>query len=117
MKDQTNELYHYGEPASYICPTCLYADRGSASWPCRCCSRINMLEDHYTPADGEIGPTNGDEIRGKSDPALARFLRDKLKITCGNCPAEPLCISKYPKGGGAECLDTITEWLKQGAVK
>ena len=103
--------------AELICTKCRYSEVGADSRPCRCCSRINQIDDYFEPADGEETPTNGDEIRGKSDPALARFLRDKLKITCGNCPAEALCISKYPKGGGAECLDTITEWLKQGAIK
>ena len=98
-----------------ICTQCRYADVGGDNRPCRICTRINSFEDYFEPADGESWPTNGDEIRGKSDNGLAQFLRDKLKITCGNCPAEALCISKHPKGGGAECLDTITEWLKQEA--
>lgn len=110
-------IHDMTEPESYLCPTCRYADRGASAWPCRCCSRINLLEDHYEAQDGEIGPTHGDEIRALGDNGLAVFLRDKLKITCGNCPAEALCISKYPKGGGAECLDTITVWLKQEADK
>lgn len=103
------------DETTLICTRCRYADVGGDNRPCRNCIRINTLEDFFEPAEGENWPSNGDEIRGKSDNALARFLRDKLRITCGNCPAESLCISKYPKGGGAECLDTITAWLKQEA--
>lgn len=105
------------ENPTLICTTCRHNDRGGAMWPCRSCSRINSLEDYYEPADGEGWPSNGDEIRGKSDNALARFLRDKLKIACGNCPAEALCIATGQTRGGEACLNTITKWLKQGAEK
>ncbi len=104
------------ETTALICTKCRHADVGADNLPCRNCTRINSPEDYFEPADGESWPTNGDEIRGKSDNGLARFLRDKLKITCGNCPAEAFCIIHYPKCN-KECLETITEWLKQEAVK
>ena len=95
------------DPTTYICPTCEYADKGAASWPCRCCEVINKMGNYYTPKDGEKAEPK------PVDPTAAAYFKKRIKH-CGDCPANAECITAYrdqPDFGSAECIGVIAGWL------
>ena len=97
------------DPTTYICPSCEYADRGTESWPCRCCERINKRADYYTPKDGE----KAEEPMPVGYAAAADYFSKHINH-CGECPATLQCIQKHkdqPDFGGADCIGVIAEWL------
>ncbi len=99
------------DPTTYVCPTCEYGDRGTESWPCRCCERVNKRADYYTPKEGVK------EEPKPADPTAAAYFERHVKH-CGDCPANADCITAYPDQpdfGGAECIGVIADRLKGGA--
>lgn len=102
-----------------FCQICKYAGNSTAMWPCRCCSRINRMENHFTPADEDADDlsTHGDEIRALGDIGLAKFIIDRLHITCGNCPAEAACMLKSGQEtilpSSEACKHLFAFWLAQ----
>lgn len=100
-----------------FCRVCKYAANSAAMWPCRCCSRINRMEDYFTPADDDADdlPTHGDEIRALGNNGLAELIIERFHIHCGNCPAECDCIRTTADGnpifGSQACKTALAVWL------
>lgn len=96
---------------------CKYAGNSAAMWPCRCCERINRMEDYFEPMDedDENLPTNGDEIRALGNNGLAELIIERFHIHCGNCPAECDCIRTTADGnqifGSQACKTALAVWL------
>lgn len=101
-----------------FCRVCKYAANSESMWPCRCCIHINYLEDYFEPAydnDDEL-PSRGDAIRSLGNIGLAEFMLDRLHVECGNCPAEPICISGngpriFPRTNA--CKSVLAHWLSE----
>lgn len=102
-----------------FCQICKYSANSAAMWPCRCCSRINRMEDHFTPADedDENLPTHGDEIRALGNNGLAELIIERFHIHCGNCPAESVCMLKSGQEtilpSSEACKHLFAFWLAQ----
>lgn len=92
------------DPTTYICPTCEYADRGTESWPCRCCERINKRADYYTPKDGEKAV----EVKEYSPSCVScsrGSIADREGFTGVSCPIHgdikqpwQMCCEDYARG-------------------
>lgn len=108
----------FPNPSAQHCAICEHASKGATEWPCRCCIHINSLEDYFEPAsdnDDEI-PSRGDAIRSLGNIGLAEFVLDLLHVECGNCPAEPICISGngpriFPRTKA--CKSVLAKWLSE----
>lgn len=105
-------------PTLQYCVFCAHADKGATEWPCRCCTHINTLEDYFSPvSDDEEIPSHGDEIRALGNIGLAKFIIDRLHITCGNCPAEAVCMLKSGQEtilpSSEACKHLFVFWLAQ----
>lgn len=107
---------------NYVCPNCIHNDKGTTAWPCRACSRINQMFDHYTPADGSEAPKPKNLDAFLHDYAdaenLARMVFGKFSIRCGSCHAAIVCMKvneDQPDEGDDKCLAAFRAWLEQEA--
>lgn len=105
---------------NYVCPSCVHNDKGTSAWPCRACSRINQMCDHYTPADGSEAPRPKNLDAFLHDHAdaesITRMVFGKLGIWCGSCPAAIVCMNvnrDQPDEGDDNCLAAFQAWLEQ----
>ena len=88
-----------------FCRVCKYAANSAAMWPCRCCSRINRMEDHFTPADEDADdlPTHGDEIRALGNNGLAELIIERFHIH--SLAGMPVCVSRRRQSAAQSAQD------------